>query len=134
MSEFKVGDKVRVNEGRLEGDTGFVTGIDVEENLVYVELESVTYAKEIAFYPETLVRADEDTEAMAALKLHPELVSKEYTWRLTTFVGGIMYQSLPIDHTIIRFVLAKPPAGLYAVEYIKKATAKGDWKVLWSAG
>ncbi|QFG12104.1 Hypothetical Protein OBI_RACECAR_259 [Arthrobacter phage Racecar] len=131
MTGFMVGDKVRVNEGLLEGQTGFIVGKDVEENLIYVELEGVTYTKDIAFYPESLVSADEDHPSLAALKLHPELVKSGHAWRLTTLLDGIMYKSLPFPSDIIRNVLSKPPAGLYAVEYIEKATANGNWRTLW---
>lgn len=133
MTEFKVGDRIRVNEGPLEGQTGYVEKLDVEEGLVYVELEGPTYTKEIAFYPEVLVSADQVHEALEALSLHVELLKKDYLWRLTTYVDGLMYQSLSLIPSMIANVLAKPPAGLYAVEYIDKAFAsKGHWKTLWT--
>lgn len=133
MTEFKVGDHIRVNEGPLEGQLGYVMKRDVEEGLIYVELEGPTYTKEIAFYPEVLVSADEVHAALETLSLHAELLKKDYLWRLTTFVDGLMYQSLPLIPSMVPNVLAKPPAGLFAVEYIDKAFAsKGDWKTLWT--
>lgn len=138
MTEFRVGDKVRVNEGALEGSTGYVTG--VEDNLTHVELENVTYVKgSLAFYTATLVRGDEDHEALAYLKnLYPDyLKSDNYRFRLTTFVGGIMYvSSIPLDAGTLTRVLRNPPAGLCAVEFMLRLddpTQEMSWKLLWTA-
>lgn len=131
MTEFKVGDKVRVNEGPLEGKSGFVA--EIEENKVRVELDKTEmFAGLVPFYEDSLVLASEDSEPVRLLKLYPNLYKGEYIWRLTTYVDGLMFQSLPFGSDIIGMALRKPPSGLYAVEYIAKSEARtGNWKALW---
>jgi hypothetical protein len=131
MTEFKHGDKVRVNEGELEGKTGTV--VDVKDNMALVKLDGILFGEgDIAFYTDVLVSSDENHEALSAALLYPDLGNESVIWRLTTFVDGIMYQSLPIDYKTVKSVLGKPPAGLYAVECIKKAECStGQWRTIW---
>lgn len=66
LEQIKPGDKVRINEGILEGQVGHVTGVDREDYVVYVSLDRETFiAKDVALYPAVLV--DEKREVMIRL-------------------------------------------------------------------
>lgn len=135
MTEFKVGDKVRVNEGELEGAVGTVAGSVDDPNRAHVTLvtfELMNGEGSLLLYTETLVKADEDHPALSSLKLHPELVNGDHLWRVTTTVDGLMYQSLTFGSEIIGMVLRKPPAGLFAVEYFSAKEPTKNWKALWT--
>lgn len=139
MTQFNVGDKVRVNEGLLEGQTGYVTG--ARDNLTMVELEDVAFGGgPLTFYTETLVSANEDHPALAHLKgLYPDFLkapkSDNYRFRLTTYVFGVFYVSVPLDARMLVRALQTPPAGLERVEFMLKQDdpSRGlAWKMLWS--
>lgn len=132
MTEFRVGDKVRVNEGLLENQTGYVVG--VRDNMSLVELEDVAFGGG-AFYTEALVSGDKPHPALEAVKLYPDLLNSDrYVFRLTTHVDGIMYQSIPVDGATLKGVLEKPPAGLQGVESMAKDdfTRGKTWRLLWT--
>ena len=136
MTELRVGDKVRVNEGLLENQTGYITGIDVEKGVTYVSLEDTAFGGgDLAFYTDTLVSAEKPHPALEAVKLYPDLLNSDrYTFRLTTIVDGIMYQSIPLDGKTLRGVLEKPPAGLEGIESMAKDdfTRGKTWRLLWT--
>lgn len=137
MTQFEVGSKVRINEGLLEGKGGTVTESD--DYLTRVSMDETIYVKgDLTFFTETLVDGSEPPEALAHLKrLYPDfLTSDRYLFRLTTFVGGIMYQTaVPMPANLLVLALATPPAGLHAVEFMQKNEDPNRglaWKTLWS--
>jgi hypothetical protein len=135
MIQFKPGDKVRVNEGLLEGQTGVVA--DTRENTTLVHLEDTAFGGGVlAFFTETLVPAEDPHPALTTVKLYPDLTKGGYMFRVTTFVDGIMYQSLPMTGPMLLDLLLKnPPAGLESVEcrMNRGDTPQGvSWKLLWS--
>lgn len=138
MKPFEPNTKVRINEGELEGIEGtvFVSGPHVTS----VRLDLMTGEAILPVYTEMLVSA-EDHPALAHLKgLYPDFLkapkSDNYRFRVTTFVGGILYvSSVPLDAETLIGVLKTPPAGLHAVEFMLKQDnpSRGlAWKVLWS--
>lgn len=137
MTQFKSGDRVRINEGELEGLEG--TAVAVESNRVSVKLDMLYGEGILALYTETLVSADEPHAALAHLKnLYPDfLKSDSYRYRLTTFVDGIIYvSSVPLDAETLKDALRKPPAGLERVEFMLKQDDPNRglaWKMLWSS-
>jgi len=139
MTEFRVGDKVRVNEGLLEGQTGYVAG--VRDNLTMVELEDVAFGGgPLTFYTETLVSGDEPHPALEKMQgLYPDFLkapkSDHYRFRLTTYVLGVFYVSVPLDARMLVRALQTPPAGLERLEFMLKKDdpSRGlSWKMLWS--
>lgn len=130
---FNKGDKVRVNEGLLEGQTGIVA--DTRENTTLVHLEDVAFGGGVlAFFTDTLVPGDEDHPALKAVKLYPDRIKAGYKFRLTTFIDGVLYVSYPMDGELVKRVLKTPPAGLNEVEYASREEFRdGVWKLLWEA-
>lgn len=139
MNDIKPGDKVRINEGLLEGQIGYVTGVDREDNKVYIDIEGEnSISNDLAFHPEVLVNGNEDHESLAHLKkLYPDFLSSlNYRFRVTTYVDGIMYVSaIPMTSLMLVEVLKTPPAGIHAVEFMlaKDDPSRGlAWKILWT--
>lgn len=135
MGQFKNGDKVRVNEGLLEGQTGVVA--DTRDNTTLVHLEDTAFGGGVlAFFTDTLVSAETEHEALTTVKLYPDLTKGGYKFRVTTLVDGIVYESLPMTGPMLLDLLKKnPPAGLHAVEcrLSRDHTPAGiSWKMVWS--
>lgn len=138
MTQFKNGDRVRVNEGELEGIEGFV--VEPGEHVTTVELHLLSGRGVFPVYTEMLDSADEPHAALAHLKgLYPDSLtgrkSDNYRFRLTTYVNGIFYVSEPMTADVLKETLDKAPAGLEKVESMLKQDdpSRGlAWKVLWS--
>jgi len=139
MTQFNAGDKVRINEGLLEGQTGTVVKWGPHVTLVSLEDEAFGGGS-LTFYTETLVSADEDHAALAHLKgLYPDFLkapkSDKYRFRLTTYVHGVFYVSVPMDARMLVRALQTPPAGLERVEFMLRQDdpSRGlAWKMLWT--
>lgn len=139
MTEFKAGERVRVNEGELEGIEGFV--VVTGPHVTSVRLHLMTGEVVAPIYTEMLVKATEDHPALARLKgLYPDFLkapkSENYRFRITLHLGGLNYVSDPISAESLKYALDKPPAGLQAVEFMlrKDDPSRGlAWKMLWSA-
>jgi len=136
VTEFKTGDKVRVNEGELEGLEGVVVEEKPYRPAVRLDLQ---YGEGILeLYVDTLVPANEPHASLAHLKdLYPDfLKSDSYRFRLTTYVNGVFYVSHPLNARLLEETLRKnPPAGLEKVEFMLKQDdpSRGlAWKLLWS--
>lgn len=139
MTQFNAGDKVRVNEGLLEGQTGTV--VVSNEHVTQVKLEDVAFGGgPLSFYTETLVSGDEDHPALHHLKwLYPDFLkapkSNNYRFRITLHLDGLNYVTDPISAESLKYALAKPPAGLSSVEFMLKQDDPNRglaWKLLWS--
>jgi hypothetical protein len=140
MTEFKVGDKVRVNEGPLEGKSGFVA--EIEENKVRVELDKTEmFAGLVPFYEDSLVPAGEGHDALVHLRrLYPDFLrapkSDNYRFRLKTYLNGSHYTSGVLTaEMLVRILEKNPPAGLEEVEFMLKKDDPNRglaWKLLWS--
>jgi hypothetical protein len=135
MTEFKRGDRVRINEGELEGIEGFV--MVSGPHVTSVKLNLMTGETLMPVYTEMLVSADEPHPALEKmLSLYPDfLKSDKYRYRLTTYVNGVTYTSAPLSTGVLKETLAKPPAGLERLEFMIKEDnpSRGlAWKLLWS--
>lgn len=135
MTEFKRGDRVRINEGELEGIEGFV--MVAGPHVTSVKLNLMTGETLMPVYTEMLVSADEPHPALEKmLTLYPDfLKSDKYRYRLTTYVNGVTYTSAPLSTGVLKETLAKPPAGLERLEFMIKEDnpSRGlAWKLLWS--
>lgn len=135
MTQFKSGDRVRVNEGELEGLEGTV--VAVESNRVSVKLDMLYGEGILALYTETLASADETPEALAHIKgLYGDfLKSDRYLYRIATYVNDIPYVSHTMNAKVLEDALSKPPAGLEKVEFMLKQDDPNRglaWKMLWS--
>ena len=139
MSPFEIGSKVRVNEGLLEGQTGIV--VDSREHVTLVKVDDVAFGGgDLAFYTETLVSGDEPHPALEKMQsLYPDFLkapkSDNYRFRLTTYVHGVFYLSVPLDARMLKRALQTPPAGLERLEFMLKKDdpSRGlSWKMLWS--
>jgi hypothetical protein len=138
MTQFKNGDRVRVNEGELEGLEGFVMVTGPHVTSVKFNLMSGEVA--IPIYTEMLDDAKEPHAALAHLKsLYPDFLrapkSDNYRFRLTTYVFGITYISAPVTAEVLVQSLGHAPAGLEKVEFMLKQNdpSRGlSWKLLWS--
>lgn len=140
MVQFNPGDKVRVNEGLLEGQTGIVT--ESNDHLTLVKIDDTAFGGgDLAFFTQTLVAGDEDHESLAHLRgLYPDFLkapkSENYRFRLTTYLNGVNYFSEPVKADLLVATLKNPPAGLEQVEFMLKNDNpyRGlAWKLLWSA-
>ena len=136
MTEFKNGDRVRVNEGELEGLEGVV--VETDKHKTSVKLSLLSGQGVFPIYTELLVSAAEPHPALAHLRsLYPDfLKSDSYRFRLTTYVNGVFYVSHPLNARLLEETLRKnPPAGLEKVEFMLKQDdpSRGlAWKLLWS--
>jgi hypothetical protein len=135
MTQFKNGDRVRVNEGELEGVEGIV--VESNEHLTTVRMDLHTGPVVLCIYTETLVSAETPHPALAKMKsLYPDfLKSNNYVYRLTTNVGGLSYVSEVVNTLTLKEALNNPPAGLERLEFMlrKDDPRRGlAWKVLWS--
>ena len=136
MTEFKIGDKVRVNEGELEGLEGVV--VETDKHKTSVKLSLLSGQGVFPIYTELLVSAAEPHPALAHLRsLYPDfLKSDSYRFRLTTYVNGVFYVSHPLNaHPLEETLRKNPPAGLEKVEFMLKQDdpSRGlAWKLLWS--
>lgn len=136
MTEFKAGERVRVNEGELEGIEGFV--VESNDHVTNVKFHLLSGTGVYPVYTEILVSGKEDHPALAHLKsLYPDfLKSDRYLYRLTTYVNGVVYESRTMNAEVLKEKLAKAPAGLEKVEFMLKQDDPNRglaWKLLWSA-
>lgn len=138
MIEFEIGDKVRVNEGLMEGFTGTV--VDQKGDRTLVKLDGITFAEgDLAFFDQVLVPASEPHEALAHLKsLYPDfLKSDRYRFRITANLHGVNYVSDPLTSPLLEVTLRdNPPTGLERVEFMLKQDDSNRglaWKLLWTA-
>lgn len=137
MTEFKVGERVRVNEGELEGIEGFV--VEWRDHVTLVKMTLMSGVATFPIFTEMLVSAKEPHEALARLKsLYPDFLKTDrYRYRITTYVRGLSYVSSgTLNAPALEVVLDTPPAGLEKVEFMLKQDdpSRGlAWKLLWSA-
>jgi len=140
VTEYKNGDKVRVNEGDLEGLTGEVASV-LDGGYKLLVTFDIAMGEGSMLMPSAIVSpASVDHPALAKMKrLYPDfLKSSSYRYRLTTYLNGVFYESHPITAVELMNVLGKnPPAGLEKLEFMLKKDdpSRGlAWKLLWADG
>lgn len=135
MTQFKNGERVRVNEGELEGIEGFV--VESNEHVTLVQMNLLSGTGIFPVFTEMLVSGKEDHPALHHLKwLYPDfLKSDRYLYRLSTYVYSVHYVSQPVNAGVLVETLEKAPAGLEKVEFMlaKDDPSRGlAWKTIWT--
>jgi hypothetical protein len=136
MTQFNKGQRVRINEGELEGIEGFV--VEWGEHVTSVDLRLLSGAGVFPVYTELLEDAAEPHESWTHIHgLYGDVLKNEnYVYRLTTYVGGLRYTSQPMNSPMLKQALKHAPAGLEVVECRlgRNDTPQGiSWKLMWSA-